>query len=61
MTTAAIEQLLARELARFRAWFETFNADRFDEAIEQDANAGKLDAFANEALVAYRAGQARDL
>jgi hypothetical protein len=38
-----------------------FNADRFDEAIEQDANAGKLDAFANEALVAYRAGQARDL
>lgn len=59
MTTAediqkAIEQLPARELARFRAWFETFGADRFDEAIEQDADAGKLDALADEALAAYR-------
>jgi hypothetical protein len=29
----AIEQLDPRELARFRAWFEVFDADRFDAAI----------------------------
>jgi hypothetical protein len=66
MTTAeeiekAVEQLPPRELTRFRAWFEAFEADRFDAAIERDANAGKLDAFAEEAIKAYREGQARDL
>jgi hypothetical protein len=61
MTTAediekAVEQLAPRELARFRAWFEAFDADRFDAAIERDAKAGKLDALAEEALAAHRAG-----
>jgi hypothetical protein len=53
--------LPAPELARFRAWFERFDADRFDAAVERDANAGRLDVFAEEALAAYRAGQSRDL
>ena len=57
----AIEQLTPTELAQFRAWFEQFDAQRFDQALEQDAKAGKLDAFAEEALSAYRAGQTRDL
>ncbi|SDE53492.1 hypothetical protein SAMN05216337_102873 [Bradyrhizobium brasilense] len=66
MTTAediekAVERLPPRELARFRAWFETFDAERFDAAIERDAKAGKLDALADDALAAYRAGQSRDL
>jgi len=45
----AVEQLTPRELARFRAWFEAFEARQFDAAIERDAQAGKLDAHANEA------------
>ncbi|SEM74750.1 hypothetical protein [Bradyrhizobium sp. OK095] len=57
----AIEQLTPDELAEFRAWFDQFDAQRFDQALEQDAQAGKLDAFAEEALSAYRAGQTRDL
>jgi hypothetical protein len=66
MTTAeevekAVEQLPPQELARFRAWFEAFEANRFDAAIERDAAAGRLDAFAEEAIAAYRAGQSRDL
>jgi len=66
MTTAediekAIEQLPPHELARFRAWFDAFDADRFDAAIERDARDGRLDAFAEEAIAAYRAGQSRDL
>lgn len=66
MTTAeeiekAIEQLPPAEFARFRAWLEEFEANKFDAAIERDANSGKLDALAEEALTAYRAGQTRDL
>jgi hypothetical protein len=66
MTTAediekAIEQLAPRELARFRAWFETFDTKQFDAAIERDARDGKLDALADEALAAHRAGRSRDL
>lgn len=62
MTTAediekAVEQLAPRELARFRAWFEAFDAEQFDTAIERDARAGKLDAHADEALAAHRAGR----
>ena len=52
----AVGQLAPRELARFRAWFEAFDAVQFDAAIERDARAGKLDAHAEEALAAHRAG-----
>ena len=48
MTTAediekAVEQLAPRELAQFRAWFEAFDAEQFDAAIERDARARKSD------------------
>jgi hypothetical protein len=52
----AVEQLDSRELARFRAWFEAFDAEQFDAAIERDVRAGKLDAHADEALAAHRTG-----
>ena len=66
MTTAediekAVEKLAPRELARFRVWFEAFDAQQFDDAIERDARAGKLDAHAEEALAAHRAGHSREL
>jgi hypothetical protein len=57
----AVEQLPPRELARFRAWFEEFDAARFDTAIEKDARAGKLEALAEEALTAHHAGRSREL
>jgi hypothetical protein len=66
MTTAediekAVEKLAPPELARFRAWFEAFDAQQFDAAIERDARSGKLDASADEALAAHRGGRSRDL
>ena len=66
MTTAediekAVDQLAPRELARFRAWFEAFDAHRFDAAIERDISGGELDAVADEALAAHRAGRSRQL
>jgi hypothetical protein len=57
----AVEKLAPKELARFRAWFEAFDADRFDAAIERDIAAGKLDSLAEEALVDHRSGRSREL
>ena len=49
----AILELAPVELARFRAWFEEFEASRFDLAIQQDLLAGRLDRFAEEALTYF--------
>ena len=57
----AVEQLPPRELARFRAWFEAFDADHFDAAIERDARSGKLDSLAEDAIAAHRVGKSRGL
>jgi hypothetical protein len=39
----------------------TIDAIRFDAAIERDAQAGKLDGLAEEALAEHRAGRSREL
>lgn len=57
----AIEELPPVELARFRAWFEAFDAAQFDRKIERDAASGKLDQFAEKAQAEFRAGRAREL
>jgi hypothetical protein len=57
----AVSALPPKELARFRAWFEAFEATRFDARIEGDARSGKLDALAESALDDLKAGRARDL
>ena len=57
----AIEQLGSHELARFRAWFEEFDARQFDAAIERDAANGTLDALADEAIAARRDKSSREL
>jgi hypothetical protein len=57
----AVAGLPPDQLARFRVWFEEFEATRFDRQIERDAEAGKLDRLADQALVDFRAGRAREL
>jgi hypothetical protein len=57
----AIERLAPGEFDRLRAWFEEFQAARFDEKITRDAQAGKLDRLAEQALADFRAGRAREL
>jgi hypothetical protein len=57
----AVSRLAPDELARFRAWFDEFDAARFDEKIERDAKSGKLDRFAEQALAEFREGRTRDL
>ncbi|MEF2073292.1 hypothetical protein [Consotaella aegiceratis] len=53
--------LTADEFARFREWFEDYDATRFDARIERDAETGKLDSLADEALADFRAGKSRPL
>jgi hypothetical protein len=57
----AVSKLAPDQLARFRAWFEEFDAARFDAKIERDAKAGKLDRLAREAKEDFCAGRAREL
>lgn len=53
----AVTRLSADDLARFRSWFEDFDAKIWDEQFEDDAKAGKLDALADRALADFRAGR----
>jgi hypothetical protein len=61
----AIEQDVSRlspeELARFREWFEEFDAMAWDRQFEADVKSGKLDGLANQAVADFRAGRYREL
>ena len=57
----AVAKLTPKQLAKFRAWFDEFQAQLFDEQIERDAKAGKLDKLAEEALRTHREGRSREL
>ncbi|MDO9169502.1 MAG: hypothetical protein Q7U18_10530 [Methylobacter sp.] len=57
----AVQQLPAHELAEFRRWFAQFDEAVWDAQIEADANTGKLDALAAEALAEYHNGTTREL
>jgi hypothetical protein len=54
MSIEDIEETVAglppEQYAEFRAWFEAFEADRLDRKIERDAQAGKLDRLADQAI-----------
>lgn len=57
----AVKQLPTPELAQFASWFEAFQADLWDNQIEQDALAGRLDALAEQANREFEAGHCRQL
>jgi hypothetical protein len=65
LTVKELENEVARlsreELARFRAWFDEFDAQAWDRQFESDANSGKLDRLADSAVTDYRAGKHREL
>ncbi len=57
----AITKIAPHELDRRRAWFEEFQSERFDEKIARDAEAGKIDRLAEDALADLRTGRAQRL
>ncbi len=57
----AVTQLSADELARFREWFDEFDAKAWDKQFEEDVKSGKLDRLANQAIADFRAGKCKEL
>ncbi len=57
----AVSSLPREELARFREWFDEFDAKAWDKQLEADVKAGKLNKIADEAIRDYRAGKAKEL
>jgi len=55
----AIAGLPRDQFFRLVAWLRERFEDEWDRQIEEDVRAGRLDAFANEALAEYRAGQTK--
>jgi len=56
-----IQELSRQELAAFRRWFNRFDATAWDRQFEEDAQAGKLDRLAEEAISEHDAGKSREL
>jgi len=58
--TQAVTQLPPKDLARFREWFDEFNAQVWDRQFTSDAEIGKLDKIAEQAINEYRTGKAKE-
>jgi hypothetical protein len=57
----AVEELPPDKLAKFRAWFEGFDAALFDRKVERDLKNGKFDKMADEAVADFKKGRSREL
>ncbi len=57
----AITQLPAKELAELMAWLQKYHAQAWDKQIEDDLEAGRLDALLAEVDKEYEAGLAQPL
>ena len=57
----AVKHLSEQDLARFREWFEQYDAQIWDKQFERDAKSGKLDELANRAIADFRAGKYKEL
>lgn len=64
-TVESIEQqikaLSAEEVAKLREWFLEFDWTLWDQQIERDVAAGKLDVLADKALRDHAAGKSTPL
>ena len=57
----AVKELSPGELAEFRAWYAEFEQDMWDEQLEADINAGKLNWLAKEAEDDLKSGRCTPL
>jgi hypothetical protein len=56
-----IKELSQKELAAFRQWFRDFDAQAWDLQIEEDVQAGKLDASASKAIKDFESGKCSEM
>ena len=57
----AVAALPEEEYKQFRRWFLERDWERWDEQIEEDSKAGKLDFLIAEALNAKKGGKLKEL
>ena len=57
----AITQMPANEVKELVAWLEDYHHQIWDKQIENDLDAGRLEALIDAAEAEYEAGQARPL
>ena len=57
---SSIEKLSTEEIAKLRQWLDELDERLFDEKIERDAKAGKLDKLADEARANLKAGRGEE-
>ena len=57
----AIISLPKKDLARLRKWYDEFEAQLWDQSLEDDARAGKLDRLADKAIRDFKAGRCSEL
>jgi hypothetical protein len=57
----AVADLPPEKLAKFRAWYEQFDAALFDAKIERDAENGTLDRVFAKSEEDFRAGRFREI
>lgn len=57
----AVEQLPQDQLRQFRAWFQEFDSEVWDEQIERDIKAGKLDTLAQAAIADHHAVESQNV
>jgi hypothetical protein len=58
---AAVTQLPESDLAAFSRWFDEYRADAWDQRIEADILAGRLDSAAKRADEDFDAGRCNPL
>jgi hypothetical protein len=57
---SSIEELSTEDIAKLRQWLDELDERLFDEKIERDAKAGKLDKLADEARANLKAGRGEE-
>jgi hypothetical protein len=57
----AIAELPKDQLMEFRAWYQEFDSNAWDDQIERSAKSGKLDSLAEQAIADHKAGKSRKL
>jgi hypothetical protein len=56
-----VEKLSPEELTAFRAWFVERDWQAWDQELERDVAAGRLDKFGDEALAELERGETTEL
>lgn len=56
-----IASLSKSDLQKLSDWLDDYKADLWDRQIEEDAKAGRLDKFAEQALADHKAGRTKPL